>query len=430
MSINILELLKGQIGKAVLGKIGNVLGADEEQAGKAVEAGLPSILGGLIKQSSTEKGAADLHAQLQEEDGGILDSIGDIFGGDDADGKRSGMLENGTKLLGGLFGDKLGGLGDVIGKFSGLSSEKSGSLLGMLAPLVMGMLGKQSKSLGLDANGFAGLMSEQKEHVAAALPQGLLGDLDLDLGIGDLGIVGSVKDGLSDAASAVTGAAGSAAGAAGDAIGSVGNAAAGAASATAGVARDAVGATGDAAAAAGSGIGKLLVPVVVIAALAFGGWTLMKKMGGGDTPEAGAGVEAPAKPEGGLSLKAPGGLDVPNIEMPKIEMPKLDIPGLGGAGEKLQGLFSDTTEALGSVSDVESAKTAAAGLTDIGSSLDNLGLSKLSPDILSKLGGPIGQIMPQIQGLVEKAYAIPGVEGVLKPAVDGLMAKFGAITGG
>ena len=44
-------------------------------------------------------------------------------------------------------------------------------MLGLLAPIVLGAIGKQSK--GLDAEGIARMLAGQKGHIASALPSGL-----------------------------------------------------------------------------------------------------------------------------------------------------------------------------------------------------------------------------------------------------------------
>jgi len=61
----------------------------------------------------------------------------------------------------------------AISKFTGLGQGASGSLLGMLAPIVMGTIGQhQSATRALDANGIANLFAGQKDNIAAALPSG------------------------------------------------------------------------------------------------------------------------------------------------------------------------------------------------------------------------------------------------------------------
>ena len=72
----------------------------------------------------------------------------------------------------------------------------SGSLLGLLAPAVMGTIAKQQGAQSLSASGIAGLLASQKDNIAAALPSGF-GNL-----LGGTGLL----DSLGGAARTVTGA--------------------------------------------------------------------------------------------------------------------------------------------------------------------------------------------------------------------------------
>ena len=70
----------------------------------------------------------------------------------------------------------------AVGQFAGLGQGKSGSLLGMLAPIVMGTVAQQQSARGPDASSIANLFASQKDNIAAALPADfgrLLGGTDL-----------------------------------------------------------------------------------------------------------------------------------------------------------------------------------------------------------------------------------------------------------
>ena len=74
-----------------------------------------------------------------------------------------------SSLLGGSATSALGG---ALSKFTGMSQGSSSSLIGMLAPAVLGTLGDQQAEQGLDASGLARLLASQKDNIAAALPPG------------------------------------------------------------------------------------------------------------------------------------------------------------------------------------------------------------------------------------------------------------------
>ena len=104
-------------------------------------------------------------------------------------------------MLSGLFGGgTLDTMAQTIGKFAGIGEGTSKSLLGMLGPVVLGALGQQQRSMGLDAGGLASLLTSQKDQIAAAMPSGLADQLSA-AGLID-GATGSLRSGAAAASAA------------------------------------------------------------------------------------------------------------------------------------------------------------------------------------------------------------------------------------
>jgi outer membrane protein OmpA-like peptidoglycan-associated protein len=203
-------MIKEQVRGAILSKASSFLGESESNTSSALGAALPAILGSVINKGSSPSGASDLFDMIQNDghDGGIFDSIGDMFG---SANQMSGMLNQGSGLLSMLLGDKLGGVLDLITSFSGIKKGSSSSLMNLLAPMVMGMIGKTVKNQGLNAGSLLDFLVGQKKHVAAAAPAGmndLLGFADFGDGLGDAmdiisETVDSAKEEISEAAAEV-----------------------------------------------------------------------------------------------------------------------------------------------------------------------------------------------------------------------------------
>jgi outer membrane protein OmpA-like peptidoglycan-associated protein len=173
MAQNIISLLQSVLNDNLLGKISGLLGENKSGVTSAVGSALPSILLGLMQKGSEPNGAASLIKMLQEgkHDGGILDNLGNVLGGGTA---SNDFISSGKNLFASLFGDKAGGITDLIALASGISKNASSSLLGMLAPIVMGFLGKTLKAQGgLNLTGLTNLLLGQKEFIKPALPSGL-----------------------------------------------------------------------------------------------------------------------------------------------------------------------------------------------------------------------------------------------------------------
>jgi OmpA-OmpF porin, OOP family len=198
MGINVLDLLKGQMGNMVVEKAAQYLGEDAGAAGKAMSAILPSVLGGVMNQATNISGATNLLNMLSNggHDGGIFGNLGSLLGGGSA---TQGLVNAGSGIIKGLFGDKVGAIVDFVAKYAGIKSSSASSLLGMAAPMVMGMIGKQSAGLG--ASGLMKLLGGQSDFVKAALPAGMGGVLGL-AGLGNLG--GMVDGAMKTATSATT----------------------------------------------------------------------------------------------------------------------------------------------------------------------------------------------------------------------------------
>src|SRR5262249_14230408 len=86
---------------------------------------------------------------------------------------QSSLIEKGSQMLSSLLGGRdQTALAGAVGKYAGLGQNASGSLLGMLAPIVMGTIGQEQGTRSLDAGAITSLLSSQKNNIAAALPAG------------------------------------------------------------------------------------------------------------------------------------------------------------------------------------------------------------------------------------------------------------------
>jgi OmpA-OmpF porin, OOP family len=181
MSTNIIQMLMGLLGQDKIGQIAGMLGESPDAVGKGLGGALPAILGGLIGKGESAGGADAIIGAMRDNkvDGGLLDNLGGLLG---SGAQANQLMSSGGGILSSLLGNKAGLLGTALSAFSGLKGGSATSLMGLLAPLVLGAI---SKSLpgGLNASSLLGLLSGQKDHVKAALPGPLAGVL----GLGDLG---------------------------------------------------------------------------------------------------------------------------------------------------------------------------------------------------------------------------------------------------
>jgi hypothetical protein len=159
---SILETLEQQLGPSAIGQLSRSLGADPGTTSNAVSVALPALLGALSKNASTDHGAAALDRALDDHDGSILDNIGGFFG--------SGGSDIGSAILGHVFGPKRSAVEQGVGKASGLSGQQSAQMLAMLAPIVMGVLGRAKQEQGLDASGLPGVLQQSAREIQSRTP--------------------------------------------------------------------------------------------------------------------------------------------------------------------------------------------------------------------------------------------------------------------
>ena len=156
---SLLEALTQHVTGSALQHVSRQLGTDEATTSGAIGAALPMILAALAKNASRADGADALNRALQKDhDGSVLNDVGGAVNGY-ASGPGAAILKH-------VFGGKQDAVAAGVGQAAGLDASKAGALLTMLAPVVMGALGKARRSGGLDAGGLAAMLGEEQAAIA------------------------------------------------------------------------------------------------------------------------------------------------------------------------------------------------------------------------------------------------------------------------
>lgn len=171
----LFELLQGAIGGDAIRQMSRDLGEDETKTADAVSSVLPMLLGAISRNTSSPSGASALeNALAKDHDGGILDDIAGALSG-----TQSGV---GDGILRHVLGGKRSLVEAGISKSTGLNVASVGKLLTMLAPLVMGVLGRVRQQQGLDAGGLSNILQQETSPIdrQGSGVEGLLSLLDTD----------------------------------------------------------------------------------------------------------------------------------------------------------------------------------------------------------------------------------------------------------
>ena len=169
MSMNLLDSISGVFNNDIVRKAASLLGESESGISKAVSAGIPSMLSGIMSSSTSDGGANLLNLSTQAANSGILNNLSGAFSSND----QSNLLNSGNNLLSGLFGNKTGGLTNVISNFAGIRSSSAKSILAVIAPIVLSFIGRQASNNNLSASGILNWLTGQRSQITNALPAGL-----------------------------------------------------------------------------------------------------------------------------------------------------------------------------------------------------------------------------------------------------------------
>lgn len=155
------QLLGQQQGDEAVQQISNQVGAEPSLVNSAIQMALPAILGGLTRNAATPEGAESLNNALEQHDGGILGNLGGlgsmIFGGGQQETAPAPQANAGG-ILGHILGNSQGQVAQQVSQQTGLGMGQVAQILMMLAPIVMGYLGKEKQTQGVDAGGLGGLL--------------------------------------------------------------------------------------------------------------------------------------------------------------------------------------------------------------------------------------------------------------------------------
>jgi hypothetical protein len=181
----ISDMVTQQVAGAAAGQLAQRFGISESTARSAIGLAVPLILAALARNAAQPQGAQDLHqAVTQDHDGSILDNLMGYLGNPQS--------ENGAGILRHALGEQRPTVENNLAQATGLDPNSAGSVLEMVAPLIMGAIGRQQQQNGLDPQGLSQYLGEQQQQVQTADPS-LMGTLNSML---DSNRDGSVADDL------------------------------------------------------------------------------------------------------------------------------------------------------------------------------------------------------------------------------------------
>src|SRR5262249_29021332 len=365
MATNLVSLVMQFLTPDTVGRIATSLGFDRNKVQSAISGVVPALLA-AFNDVATQPGGAQKLADAARQQTGSLESLASVL----AAGGQSSLLDKGSQLLSSLVsGQNQNALIGAITKFTGLGQGASGSLLGMLAPIVMGTVGQHQSAAGaLNANGIANLFASQKDNIAAALPSGF-GNL-----LSGTGLLNTLCDEARTATAA-------------------GSEAARTATSTARTVSQSGQRVASTAAATSSNWLYWLVPIAAAAALLLY-----------------------------FAVRPTEQVVQQGMNQAQNLMIGSDI------GKQITNNIASVRSTLDGITDVASAQAALPKLQEVTAQIDKTdgAVGQLTAEQRKAIAAVINPLMPAVNQLCDKVLAIPGVAEVLKPSVDTLKAKLTA----
>src|SRR5262245_5343776 len=139
MATNLVSLVMQFLTPDMIGRIASALGINRNDAQTGIGAAVPALLAAFSGMAAKPGGAQTLTDAVRQQSG-VLDGLAGMIGG----GSQSSLLDQGATLLKSVLGGQdQAALAGAVSKFAGVGQGAGSSLLAMLAPVVMGAIGKQ-----------------------------------------------------------------------------------------------------------------------------------------------------------------------------------------------------------------------------------------------------------------------------------------------
>ncbi|UKB80188.1 DUF937 domain-containing protein [Chryseobacterium sp. MEBOG07] len=147
--MSLIDLLTGNTGNQVAEQAENKFGISKNQVIALLAVATPLIISYLRNKSQDAKEAEALNSALDKDhNGSILNDASQI---------ESRQNEGGS-ILGHIFGDQKSTVENQLSQNTGISIDKIGPILAMLAPVVMGYIGQQKQQSNVGAGGLGDLL--------------------------------------------------------------------------------------------------------------------------------------------------------------------------------------------------------------------------------------------------------------------------------
>ena len=154
-----LEVLARQLDGQTMDRLSQQIGATPQQTQAATAGIAQTLLGAMARKVQRDPQQAMKIERALERDNhaALLDNLGALLGGGGAAPQYSRSM-NGMGILQHILGNRTGRVADQVSKSSGLNPARVGQLMTILAPIIMGALGKSRQAQPQQSNGIGSIL--------------------------------------------------------------------------------------------------------------------------------------------------------------------------------------------------------------------------------------------------------------------------------
>jgi hypothetical protein len=155
---NLMNEVQRHLSDDVIIQLSKQLGAQDPNQVKAAAFGISELLlNAISKNANNQATGGGLYGAIEKDhDGGILGDLMGVLGGRKQVENPKTM--NGEGIINHLLGKRQLEAAQLVSQSSGLNIFKSGVLMQLIAPVIMGVVGQTTKSSGLDLGGLASIL--------------------------------------------------------------------------------------------------------------------------------------------------------------------------------------------------------------------------------------------------------------------------------
>ena len=168
---SVLDDVQSALSGGTVDDISRRIGADPGRTRTAIDSAIPLLVAALGKEAADPARRSGLEQAIREDhDGSVVDDLPTYLSGG-----MSGRATDGDKIVGHVLGDRRDPAVQALAGRSGLDFNAIASLLPLLAPIVMGILGRKQRSGDISLDSITDVLGRDTQRATDGSPD--LGDL-------------------------------------------------------------------------------------------------------------------------------------------------------------------------------------------------------------------------------------------------------------